>query len=374
MIKKKNFIFFVDPMSYENLEEYDLNVLSEVEFESLLFLGNMKMIKSDKLNSKLIYNYSDKKGVIKFLSYLTSQFSLIILFFKHRPKVVHFQWLKQPVLDYLVIKVFKLIKRDVKIVFTAHNILPHNSGRKYLKIFKKIYNFIDKIIVHDKNSKNRLQKMFLLEIDKIEVIKHGILSIDRNEYIVNNLLREHNFENQIVFSFLGNLSDYKGVDLIIKTWNDYIELNRNNKIKLIVAGRGDCKGLETIKNYDNVLIVNKFLTNDEFISYLKLSDVVLLPYKEISQSGILLTTLNENKLVIVSNTGGLTEPFEIANVGWILDPLTETSLKDTIIKASKLKKKKEYISRLDKKKLKNFYSWKNISNTTNELYLNLCNE
>ena len=60
------------------------------------------------------------------------------------------------------------------------------------------------------------------------------------------------------------------------------------------------------------------------------SDVLLLPYKEISQSGVLLSGLKYKKTFIVSNVGGLTQPFNLGKVGWVLENNTTSCLRDRL--------------------------------------------
>ncbi|CAL2094220.1 glycosyltransferase [Tenacibaculum sp. 190524A02b] len=366
--------FFIDPMSYDNLQEYDINVLSEFKYDELYFFGNTKMEKKPNVVSKLIYDYSYRRGLSKILSYIKSQFKLLLEIKKVKPLVVHFQWFKIPFFDYVILKLIKILSGKSKIVFTAHNILPHNTGDKFFKIFKKIYSYVDKIIVHDFNTKLEICEKFEINITNIEVIQHGLINVPRDKEIVKQTIAENKFKDKIVFSFIGNISEYKGIDLLYKAWKSTKEIYDNKNIQLIIAGRGEEKLIDKFKGIDNVLIINKYLTNDEFISNIMITDIVLMPYRKISQSGVLLTVLNEDKLVIVSDKGGLTEPFKIANVGWILPELSIKELSNTILKASKIEKKTSYINEEDKIKLQDFYSWETISKNTKNLYKLMANE
>ena len=252
--------FFVDPMSYDNLQEYDINVLSEFGDDELYFFGNVKMEKQPNVLSKLIYNYSDKKGLLKIFSYIKSQCKLLYKVFVCNPLVVHFQWFKIPFFDYLILKLIKKINKNTKIIFTAHNILPHNTGNKFFNVFKKIYTYVDKIIVHDLNTKIEISEKFDISISNIEVIQHGLINIPRNDEIVQKIIGNNIFKDKIVFSFLGNISEYKGIDLLYDAWKSNKEIYNNENIQLIIAGRGEEKLVNKFQGIDNVLILNKYLT------------------------------------------------------------------------------------------------------------------
>jgi glycosyltransferase involved in cell wall biosynthesis len=364
-------IFFIDPMSYSNLEYYDKGILSNFPNTDVLFLGNVK-IESNPVNikSKLIYNYSDKQSFFKFFYYLISNFKLLFLILKFNPKVLHFQWFKLPLLDFYFLKVIKMLKPNIKVLFTAHNILPHDSGNKFKSIFYKLYNLVDAIIVHDDYSKKTFLSIFDIKSDKINVIRHGLLKIPRDENKVNLNSTKFSFLNdKIIFLFIGHITKYKGIDLLIDTWNQSVELNSNEKIHLIVAGNDKNNFLKKINNFHNVTIIDKFLSNEEFISFINLSDVIILPYLKISQSGVLMTVLHEKKRVLVSNTGGLVEPLKYSDIGWVLEKLNVESFKNLILKITRDIKKTDNIS--DFKKIKDHYSWDVISNKTYELYLKL---
>jgi glycosyltransferase involved in cell wall biosynthesis len=358
-------------MSYSNLEYYDKGILSNFTNTNVLFLGNVKIeSKPVNIKSKLIYNYSGKKSFFKLFYYLISNFKLLYLILKFNPKLLHFQWFKLPLLDFYFLKVIKILKPNIKVLFTAHNILPHDSGNKFKSIFDKLYNLVDSIIVHDDYSKKTFLSIFDIKSDKINVIRHGLLKIPRDENKVNLNSNKFIFLNdKIIFLFIGQITKYKGIDLLIDTWNQSVELNSNEKIHLILAGNDKYNLLKKINNFQNVTIIDKFLTNEEFISFINLSNVILLPYLKISQSGVLMTVLHEKKHVLVSNIGGLIEPFKYANVGWILEDLNVESFKNLILKITREIQIIDGIS--DFEKLKNHYSWSVISNKTYELYLRL---
>lgn len=363
-------IFYVNPMSYGNLALYDYSLLSNVKNIDLRYFCNTKY-DSDQLNFKFekIYNYSDKNRFFKIISYIKSQFVLFKAIKHNSANIIHFQWLKIPSVDYILLK--RINKKGIKNILTAHNILPHNTGNRYEKIYKKIYSIVDIIIVHTPNTRTELMEKFHVSSNKIYVIPHGILNMGQNidstkilSY-VNRFRSECNLDKKIVFSALGNIHNYKGYDLILDTWKQD-NISENDSLQLIIAGKGKLKKIEEIKELKNVTLINRFLEDEEFLALLRLTDFVLLPYKKISQSGILLTVLNEKKRVIVSNVGGLADPFKFGKIGYVLSDYSTNELNNTIVRASL--NKKDYPREEIWEKILEYYNWENIGLATQEMY------
>jgi len=95
----------------------------------------------------------------------------------------------------------------------------------------------------------------------------------------------------------------------------------------------------------------------------------VLPYKEASQSGELLSVLSLGKPVIATNVGGLHEVVKTVKGGYIVDSNHSISLCKAIDKASEISDMEltEWNNDIRKKTLAN-YSWKIIANQTIDIY------
>ena len=358
-------IIYIDPQSYNNLADYDKYLLENIEAQKI-FICSTNMPYNEIKNTRIImnYDYHTKKSIFKILSYIISQKKLIQIIKNEKPDVIHFQWFKIPQLDIVLLKRIKKILPKVKVVHTAHNVLPHDSGSKYKRIYKKIYSTVDSIIVHAEITRSDINKEFNISKEKIVVIPHGFLP---TKYKFQKTPSENSV---ITFSFIGFLSDYKGLDILLEAWCGCPEILDNKTCRLIIAGAGDLNCLHSIPLGKNIIIENYFHNEEDLAKIISETDVAVLPYKRISQSGVLLTYLAEHIPVLVSNIGGLTQPFEIANVGWVLENLNSQCLTDRIMRI--IEKKEELRNIKDNlenwKKIDEFYDWKSIGNTTLKLY------
>lgn len=366
-------VLFVDPMSYNNLTLYDYNLLSNIQNIKYSFIGNIDFDTSLPIKINRLFNYNRKKSIFKVISYILSQIRVLFIIFKTKPRIVHYQWLKIPLFDLFLFFIIKSCT-DVKIVYTAHNVLPHDSGERHKSVYLRLYRIVDSIICHTSSAKDEFKKVFGIS-NKISVIPHGLLDLDdldSEKSSDNDIVDSFNLNNEIVFSFLGNLSEYKGIDFLIKAWINSKILSENRDVRLIIAGSGNVNELVLLEKMSNVTIINRYLSNEEFSSIINVSDYILLPYRKIAQSGLLLSVLSKNKKIIVSNLDGLVEPFRVSqDIGFIMQDIDAYALQlimDKIISQDLYKTK---MSDKDWDRVHEFYSWSNIGKKTSSLYNDL---
>lgn len=368
-------LIFVDPQSYRNLSMYDYSLLKGIKGYTVIYCCNTQYDGPglESVERIPIFNYRrEMNPIAKTVSYLHSLLKLVSIMKKERPDVMHIQWWKQWNIDYFFLPIYKRYAKQV--VFTAHNLVPHDSGESMKGKCIKYYNKVDKIIVHDNNSKNELIRDFGVEEKKIGVIAHGILDFKVNEQEVETLMNEirskYKLKNKLVFSNMGEQSPYKGTDLVRDAFMNSDYLRNNKDVFLIVAGKGSIVTQDYASQCSNVWVADYALSDSEFQAIMRLTDVLLLPYRKISQSGVLLTAIQNQIPFAVTSMGGLTEPLLVAPVGWIIQSPTVESVRECMenlahdIKGTKALKNNQ--SNWDFVKAK--YNWKNISATTEMFY------
>ena len=197
----------------------------------------------------------------------------------------------------------KFLSPNLKIVLTIHNVYPHDSTnekrQKYNIRFKRISKYIDGYVVHTENTKKEVIKEFDIEDNLIYVIHHGIFE-PKDFYPSVNTIKG----GRIRFIIYGNLTNYKGVDIFVEAIKLLPDRYRK-KMHAIVAGRiSDAKLLNWLEdNCDNlnIDIYPHFIPEKELYSYIDSSNVIVLPYRQISQSGVLLLALSFKRSIITSD-------------------------------------------------------------------------
>lgn len=373
-------LIYIDPQSYNNLALYDKNLLSNMAGINICFMGSVLFEYKVSANVTFlpVFNYSTKKNkVAKLLSYISSIIRAYRYICDFKPDIVHIQWIKFYVIDRFFIALLQ--KRGIKIVYTAHNVLPHDSGDSQITDYSRLYHLVDRIIVHSINTKNELVVDFKVDSSKVCVIPHGILCYSIEKDIICERVRRIKkmllLDKQIVFLSMGHQSVYKGSDIIRDVWYKNRYLHDKTKYHLVIVGKRGNIDFSCIENIENVTIIDSYVSDVDFQSYMRIGDVLLMPYRRISQSGVLATAINVHIPIVVSNKGGLTEPLEIADVGWCIGEPGVDSLShaiETIVSD----KKKLYRIKTDESKwtcLEEYYSWNRIGQKTLCLYIDLIN-
>lgn len=253
------------------------------------------------------------------------------------------------ILRVFMIKNLKL--RNKKIIWTMHNKVPHDLKQSKLAelLMKYIANSADKIIILSNETKNEL-KRFINE----EEIKSKVVHIPHPNYIgqypSGDMKIRQNLkinDDELVILFIGMIRSYKNIELIIDIAN---ELNQK-KVKFIIAGNpiNDTYRIELeerIKNH-NIIPIFKFIEDEEMISLIRESDIVLLPYDLDSSlnSGTILLSFSNRKTVISPLIGTLKD-IENKNMFFTYEYLTELEHKE------KIKKHIMHISDMEKSELK----------------------
>lgn len=191
---------------------------------------------------------------------------------KEKNKNIHFL-----TLDYIYkYPLLKKINKKRLIIGTLHK-EPDNFLKKlFLHNFSKK---IDTIIVHSEFMEMALKK---IGISNVEVITYPSF-YNYSNYNRKKLRNVKKIEDKIIISCLGGTRLDKGLDTLLNAF-EYINKNLKKKIILNIAGKEEYFKKEYINEIANKFNINiignyKFLTNEEFIENILITDILVLPYK-----------------------------------------------------------------------------------------------
>lgn len=370
-------IIYINPQSMRNLAIYDYSLLSNIDAD-IHYIGSTYYDYKPLPSHVHFHRYFSYNSLThnwsKALSYILSYLRVLVLVLRLKPATIHIQWLRFPSFD---VRFLGLVKRlaHCNLVFTAHNVLPHDTGERHKKNYLRWYQLLDHIIVHAKVTKEEFLSQFPeIPGQKIAVISHGILEmeIDQKALAEKAPEFEHHYqlEGQMVFSSLGYQYYYKGVDLLAEVWATTPTLRDSKNCKLLFVGKNKGVDFSVVEGIDNVMVEDRLVSNEEFHYLLSNTDVYVLPYRDISQSGVLLTAISEEIPVLVTNVGGLTEPFEVASIGWILPTADKELLREVLLHLAENPEEAQRIKKNQKNwsKVQEYYSWNRIGKLTQQLY------
>jgi glycosyltransferase involved in cell wall biosynthesis len=211
--------------------------------------------------------------------------------------IVHFQWLAVQQLDRHLLPRRRASR---PLVLTAHDILPREPRRGQLEAQRRLYDRFDAVVVHSEHGARRLTGELAVDPALVHVISHGVL-----EHLAGGALASSaplpQTDKPVVLCF-GLMRPYKGIDLLLEAWGEV------DDAELWIAGmpRMDISPLRAAAP-PNVRFFPRFITDGELPAYFRRADLVVLPYREIDQSGVLFTALAFGKPLLLSDVGGFPE-------------------------------------------------------------------
>jgi glycosyltransferase involved in cell wall biosynthesis len=233
-----------------------------------------------------------------------------------KPEILHVQWIplvqKLP-FDLWFMKFAKL--RGVKIVYTVHNTLPHDTGKRLKDVYRQVYSQADALISHTQEAKTQLQVEFSIDADRIWVIPHGSLFHDVALRAENFRTRSGIAEDECLVLMQGMLKPYKGVGFLLEAWR-HVSV-RNLKARLLIVGIAEPEFEKEIRNRvidlgirNSVSLDFRYVSDEELSAYYQASDILVYPYKSITASGALMTGLSFGKAIIVTTLPAFQEVLE----------------------------------------------------------------
>ena len=306
--KQGGMIHYVSQLANSLSKKEEVVVIAPIGVEKDNFDENIRIIelKMGNVLGNFLTNTLVFTRPLKFLRTINEE----------QPDIIHFNE------NHLWTSIFLPFLKKFKIVTMIHDVKPHPGSRKIdQKIAKKLYNhFSDCFLVHGKYAEKEIKTD-----KKCYSIPHGDYAFFLN-YTKESITEEDN-----TILFFGRIEDYKGLKYLISSIN-YIS-NENPEIKLIIAGSGDFEKYKPLIKHDkNFEIHNRFIKDEEVPSFFQRSKLVVLPYTECTQTGIIPIAYAFKKPVIVTNVGSIPEVVEDRKTGFIVPPKDSEALGKAITK------------------------------------------
>lgn len=130
-------------------------------------------------------------------------------------------------------------------------------------------------------------------------------------------------EDASLVLFFGLIRKYKGLDMLLQAFG---ELRSKPGIKLVIAGEfyeDRQPYLDLIKEYgieEQVILHGNFIANEDVKLYFSAADLVALPYRDATQSGVTQVSFHFEVPTLVTNVGGLGEIIPDKTAGYVVEP------------------------------------------------------
>jgi glycosyltransferase involved in cell wall biosynthesis len=222
----------------------------------------------------------------------------------NRADVVHYQWLAVQQLD------VALLAPKRPRVLTAHDILPKEPRRGQVAATRRLLRAMDAVVVHSEHGAERLRAEAGVDPARVHVIPHGAFDYLTRLPAEQPLPAELARVEQPVVLFFGLLRPYKGLDVLLDAWKGIggaeLWVVGNPRMPLRSLRARALRSLP-LQASGSVRFVPRYVSDAELPAYFRRADLVVLPYREIDQSGVLFTALAFGKPLLLTSVGGFPE-------------------------------------------------------------------
>jgi glycosyltransferase involved in cell wall biosynthesis len=213
--------------------------------------------------------------------------------------VVHFQWLAVQQLD------GRLLPRRHPRLLTAHDVLPREPRPGQLAGQRRLYERMDAVVVHSEHGAARLRDELGLDPGLVHVIPHGAFRHLAAQPPGATLPQELSRPRGPVALCFGLMRPYKGIDLLLDAWRA-AERPAGAELWLVGMPRMDIAPLRARAPAD-VRWVPRYVDGPDLAAIFRAASLVVLPYREIDQSGVLFTALAFGSPLLLTAVGGFPE-------------------------------------------------------------------
>ena len=269
------------------------------------------------------------KKTSRILSYY---FKLIRYAATAKPKIFHILWnnkfrhFDRTLLTYY----YKLLGK--KVVLTVHNVNTEkrdNKDSSFNRFTLRIqYQLADHLFVHTEKMKQELIDGFAVRADRISVIPLGI-----NNFAPQTKLTPDEAKRRLgirqeekAILFFGRITPYKGLEILVEAFQK--NLPSGDNYRLMIAGRPEeateasywfpiREALQEDVQKGRVLLRAEHIPDAETELYFKAADALVLPYRDIYQSGILFLGYSFGLPALAANVGSLKDEMIEGRTGFL---------------------------------------------------------
>jgi glycosyltransferase involved in cell wall biosynthesis len=316
---------------------------------------------------------SHLRRIIKLVEYPINTIEALMIAKREKRDVVHFQSVNET--ELFMVLLFVIL--GFKVFFTVHNVMPrHGRLRGYQAVlYRVMYKLCDHMIIHTHEGKGEIRSLFDVEPQKISVIPHG----DYKFFVPEESLTKEESKESLgigndcrTILFFGAIRPNKGLDTILRA---YPLIRRTLPgVTLMIVGE-PCEDYGRYRRImakegiqGGVLEELEYVRNEEIAVYFNAADVVVLPYYEVTGSGVLQVAYAFGKAVVATALAGFSEVVEEGRNGFLVPPGDREVLAMKIVEILRDQEKIENMGKYSRFLCDTKYSWDSIADRTLGLY------
>ena len=206
--------------------------------------------------------------------------------------------------------------RRIPLVLNVHDPVPHSGESNWRKDLSRrlSYGRATQFVLHNHRLKDSFCQSYQLSPERVHVVRLGVYEL------FNAWSAASTLERDATILFFGRLSPYKGLDVLYAAMRHVAR--HVPGVRLVVAGRpipGYQPPPPPLLGEPAIIdVVDRYLTNAELARLNQEASLVVCPYLDATQSGVVLTAYAFGNPVVASDVGGLTEYVVHGETGWLV--------------------------------------------------------
>jgi glycosyltransferase involved in cell wall biosynthesis len=314
------------------------------------------------LENSLLVNRTSNNPLA--LSNILLQIKLLFFICKIRPNVIHFN-------NEIYFNHFYLFFWRKKTLISIHDPFPHSGDEKKANTsVKKFYRWINCFLIKYHLLYNRVMAKDYACDRKIHENRIITSTLGPYHYFAKNNLET--YLPSIDFLFFGRICKYKGLDILLHSFRDLLRLYPEAKLCIAGSGVFDFDINECKIPQENLLILNRFIDPTELAELIRKSKFVVCPYRDATQSGVVMTAYAFLKPVIATKVGAIPHSVIDGETGILVEANSVESLLAGLLKAIRGDLSQE----IAQEKIKTVFhdgsnSWRAIASNLKEKYMEL---
>lgn len=289
-------------------------------------------------------------------------FSCVKKMQRNKYDVIHLTW---P----LRYGLFPFYRLKNKMVLTVHDPLPHSSEDTF---FNRMQRKLAMMLTPNFILLNKTQRQDFLSKYKIDEsnVFQSRLSIYTHLHDIE--LAKPMIQHKYIL-YIGTIHSHKGIEYLCEAIEKIKDTHSD--VHLVIAGKGDFYfDIDKYKVDNRFHVINRFITNEEMVSLISHSLFVVCPYKDATQSGVIMSAFALDKPVLATRVGALHEMINDNEYGILVEPQSSEAIANGIhrmLSEGTLDKMRENIHR---DYTQGELSWSNIAQNTISIFQSIVNK
>lgn len=256
----------------------------------------------------------------------------------------------------------ELRRRGVRVAFLCHNLFDHDASLLKRKLACSLLSQSDAFLVHSTEQAASLESTFPGKT----VITHPVPLFDQFPSPSTRLPKRGRLE----LLFFGFIRPYKGLDVLI----DALAQISDPQVHLTVVGEPWCPPDELRKRIENAHAPNvelhlNYVDDQTAANFFGRADLVVLPYRSASGSGVTAMAFHYGCPVLATRTGAFPDVIEEGKSGFLISPGSVDDMAETIrsLARAQLAGMRQYVQ---EQKVR--FTWDSLADRLIELAPTLC--